>query len=260
MEASQTARSEAANILEARGLRREFLGFVAVDDVNLDVPTGAIHALIGPNGAGKTTCFNLLSKFIAPSAGTIQFDGRDITTLEADQVARIGMSRSFQISAVFGNLTVLENVRLSLQARDLGNAFDFWRSRSQLKRFDEEAYTLIERVRLSDVAHMRACHLPYGRKRTLEIAATLALSPKLLLLDEPTAGMTEEGVQQIIELISEIRAGRTVLMVEHNLSVVKSLCDKVTVLMRGRVIAEGNYDEVASDPLVMSAYLGTDEC
>ena len=244
-------------ILETHGLTREFSGFIAVDDVSLEVHDGTIHALIGPNGAGKTTCFNLLTKFLQPTHGRISFKGRDITGLRPAQVARLGLVRSFQISAVFPRLTALENVRLALQ-RVRGHSFDFWRSENTLRAFDDRARLLLQDVGLSDFADTAAGQLAYGQKRALEIATTLALDPEMLLLDEPTAGMTHGDVDRIVELIRRIRAGRTILMVEHNLSVVQGLCDTITVLTRGRVLAEGNYASVSRNPEVIAAYLGSD--
>ena len=244
-------------ILETSGLSKTFSGFSAVDKVDLRIETGSIHALIGPNGAGKTTCFNLLTKFLQPSAGRIVYQGLDITRLKPAEVARRGMVRSFQISAVFGQLTALENVRIALQ-RDRGSSFDFWRSDRILKRYDDRARTLLADVGLDADADVPAAELSYGRKRALEIATTLALDPPLLLLDEPTAGMTEQDVARIVALIRRIRTGRTILMVEHNLSVVSGLSDRITVLTRGRVLAEGSYETVANNPAVITAYLGTD--
>ena len=244
-------------ILETAGLTKEFRGFVAVDDVSLRVQTGSIHALIGPNGAGKTTCFNLLTHFLVPTRGTIRFKGKDITGSKPAAIARLGLVRSFQISAVFPYLTVLENVRLALQ-RARGASFDFWRSESVLSVYDERARALLEDVGLTDYETALAVELPYGRKRALEIATTLALDPEMLLLDEPTAGMTHEDVDRIVALIRRVRQGRTILMVEHNLSVVEGLCDTITVLTRGRVLAEGDYATVSSNPEVIAAYLGSD--
>lgn len=243
-------------ILETSGLTREFAGFVAVDGVTLSVRTGSIHALIGPNGAGKTTCFNLLTKFLAPTRGRILFKGRDITRLAPAQVARLGLVRSFQISAVFPRLTALENVRVALQ-RARGASFDFWRSERVLDVFNDRAMALLADVGLDGMADTVAGMLPYGRKRALEIATTLALDPEMLLLDEPTAGMGHEDVDRVVQLIRRIRTGRTILMVEHNLSVVEGLCDIITVLTRGKVLAEGDYATVSADPEVVSAYLGT---
>ncbi len=243
-------------ILETVGLTREFRGFVAVNEVNLRVEAGSIHALIGPNGAGKTTCFNLLTKFLAPTRGAIRYKGRDITGLEPADVARLGMVRSFQISAVFPHLTAVENVRLALQ-RERGGSFDFWRSEELLHRYDAPARVLLDDVGLAGYEDTEAVLLSYGRKRALEIATTLALSPQMLLLDEPTAGMTHEDVDRIVTLIRRIRQGRTILMVEHNLSVVEGLCDRITVLTRGRVLAEGDYATVSANPEVIAAYLGS---
>lgn len=243
-------------ILETEGLTREFSGFVAVSDVSLKVRTGSIHALIGPNGAGKTTCFNLLTKFLPPTRGTIRFKGDDITGLRPAQVARLGLVRSFQISAVFPHLTALENVRLALQ-RARGNSYDFWRSEAVLREYDERARELLSDVGLSGYSGVQAGQLSYGRKRALEIATTLALSPEMMLLDEPTAGMAHEDVDRVVQLVSRVRAGRTILMVEHNLSVVEGLCDTITVLTRGRVLAEGDYGTVSKNPEVIAAYLGS---
>ena len=244
-------------VLETSGLTKEFRGFVAVSDVNLRVRRGSIHGLIGPNGAGKTTCFNLLTKFLQSTRGTIHYDGRDITRMAPAEVARLGLVRSFQISAVFPHLTVLENVRVALQ-RQRGGSFDFWRGESVLSSFDERARELLADVGLSAYATTNAGALSYGRKRALEIATTLALDPQMMLLDEPTAGMTHEDVDRIVALVRRVAAGRTVLMVEHNLKVVEGLCDRITVLTRGKVLAEGPYAEVSRNPEVVAAYLGTD--
>lgn len=244
------------SILETRQLTKEFQGFVAVKGVSLRVQRGTIHALIGPNGAGKTTCFNLLTKFLRPSSGTITFRGADITHTRPAEIARLGMVRSFQISATFPHLTALENVRVALQ-RQRGPSFDFWRSERVLAQYDARALDLLGAVGLSDLAGVPAVELSYGRKRALEIATTLALDPELLLLDEPTAGMGHEDVGRIAALIRKVANNRTVLMVEHNLSVVADLCHTITVLARGEVIAEGNYAEVAKDAKVILAYMGT---
>jgi branched-chain amino acid transport system ATP-binding protein len=248
--------AERETILVTEDLTKEFSGFIAVSGVNLSVARGSIHALIGPNGAGKTTCFNLLTKFLKPTRGRILYNGRDITALAPADVARLGLVRSFQISAVFPHLTVLENVRIALQ-RARGGSFDFWRSKSVLDVYDGRALELIGDVGLSAFAHATAVELPYGRKRALEIATTLALDPEMLLLDEPTAGMGHEDIDRIAQLIKRVAASRTVLMVEHNLSVVSTLCDRITVLTRGRVLAEGPYAEVAVNPDVREAYMGT---
>ena len=242
-------------ILEAQGLTKEFRGFAAVQGVDLRVRRGAIHALIGPNGAGKTTCFNLLTKFLSPTRGSIVFKGRDITALPPADVAQLGLVRSFQVSATFPHLTVLENVRIALQ-RQRGGSFDFWRSKRVLDALNDRAMALISDVDLASYAHWTAVELPYGRKRALEIATTLALDPEMLLLDEPTAGMGHEDIDRISALIKSVAAERTVLMVEHNLSVVANLSDQITVLTRGRVLAEGDYDTVSNNPDVREAYLG----
>ena len=242
-------------ILEAIGLTKEFKGFVAVDGVDLSIRRGSIHALIGPNGAGKTTCFNLLTKFLPPTRGRITYKGRDITAMSPADIARLGIVRSFQISAVFPHLTALENVRIALQ-RKRGDSFDFWRSQKVLSIFDEEARGLLRDVGLAEFAAVTASDLPYGRKRALEIATTLALDPEMLLLDEPMAGMAHEDVDRISALIRRIAANRTILMVEHNLSVVASLSDTITVLARGKVLAEGDYATVSNDPRVVEAYIG----
>jgi len=245
----------ASAILETSGLTREFRGFVAVSDVALSVAEGTIHALIGPNGAGKTTCFNMLTKFLPPTRGTIRFKGRDITGLKPAEVARLGLIRSFQISAVFAHLTALENVRVALQ-RQRGASFDFWRSEQVLHQYDDRARELLDDVGLTEYADTQAGQLSYGRKRALEIATTLALDPEMMLLDEPTAGMAHDDVERIVALIRRIRAGRTILMVEHNLSVVEGLCDRITVLTRGRILAEGDYATGSKNPEVIAAYLG----
>jgi branched-chain amino acid transport system ATP-binding protein len=242
-------------ILETEGLTKEFRGFVAVNDVSLRVHRGAIHALIGPNGAGKTTCFNLLTHFLVPTRGRIRFNGRDITGSRPADIARLGLVRSFQISAVFPHLTVLENVRIALQRRR-GRSFDFWRSERVLSGLDGRALELIDAVGLAGFAARLAGELPYGRKRALEIATTLALDPEMMLLDEPTAGMPHEDVDRICALIQRVAADRTVLMVEHNLSVVERLAHRITVLARGEVLAEGDYASVARNPDVIQAYMG----
>jgi branched-chain amino acid transport system ATP-binding protein len=242
-------------ILETRSLTKEFKGFVAVNGVALKVRRGHIHALIGPNGAGKTTCFNLLTHFLSPTRGEILYNGRDITGSSPARIARMGLARSFQISAVFPHLTVLENVRIALQ-RTRGNSFDFWTHDKVLGKLDARARGLLESVGLSGFETAIAVELPYGRKRALEIATTLALEPEMLLLDEPTAGMAHEDVEQISALIKRVAADRTVLMVEHNLSVVANLSDRITVLQRGEILAEGDYESVSSNPDVVEAYLG----
>jgi branched-chain amino acid transport system ATP-binding protein len=243
-------------ILETAGLTKEFRGFVAVNDVNLSVRRGTIHALIGPNGAGKTTCFNLLTHFLTPTRGRIRFNGRDITGSRPADIARQGLVRSFQISAVFPHLTVLENVRVALQ-RKRGGSFDFWRSERALDSLNARAIELIDAVGLAEFAGTIAVELPYGRKRALEIATTLALDPEMMLLDEPTAGMAHEDVNRISALVKKVAANRTVLMVEHNLSVVENLSDTITVLARGEILAEGDYQRVSRNPDVIQAYMGS---
>ena len=242
-------------ILETRGLTKEFKGFVAVNGVDLSVRRGTIHALIGPNGAGKTTCFNLLTHFLEPTSGSIFYKGRDITGSPPARIARMGLARSFQISAVFPHLTVLENVRIALQRRR-GASFDFWRSERVLDGLNGRARELLDAVGLTAFAATAAVELPYGRKRALEIATTLALEPEMMLLDEPTAGMAHEDVARISALIKKVAANRTVLMVEHNLSVVSTLSDHITVLARGEILAQGDYAAVSSNPHVVQAYLG----
>ena len=244
-------------ILQTEGLTKTFRGFTAVKDVSLQVKRGTIHALIGPNGAGKTTFFNLLTKFLIPSRGTIRFNGRDITNARPADIAQTGMVRSFQISAVFPHLSVLENIRLALQ-RKRGRSFDFWRSERVLDAYRERAIELAEWVGLSDFIEVEAAELAYGRKRALEIATTLALDPEMLLLDEPTAGMGHEDVDRIATLIHMVSAQRTVLMVEHNLKIVSNLCHSITVLARGEILAEGDYQTVSKNPSVLQAYMGSE--
>ena len=243
-------------ILEARSLTKEFHGFVAVKDVDLRVRRHTVHALIGPNGAGKTTTFNLFTKFLQPTAGRIFYKGEDISPLSPAEVARRGMVRSFQISAVYPRLSVRNNVRIALQ-RPLGTSFYFWRTEASLAVLHGRADELLASVGLLDFAELPAAELPYGRKRALEIATTLALDPEMLLLDEPTSGLGHEDVVRITQLIRSLAASRTVLMVEHNLSVVAELSDTITVLARGQILAEGPYREVAHDPAVVEAYMGT---
>ncbi|QTP56556.1 ABC transporter ATP-binding protein [Billgrantia sulfidoxydans] len=244
-------------ILEARNLTKQFRGFTAVDDVNLQVQEGHIHALIGPNGAGKTTVFNLLTKFLPPTRGEILYRGKPITGMKANEIARLGLVRSFQISAVFGHMTALENVRVALQ-RKLGTSFHFWKPESSLDHLNDRALELLDEVGLAEYADVLTVEMPYGRKRALEVATTLALEPTLMLLDEPTQGMGAEDVDRIVELIRRVATGRTVLMVEHNLRVVSRLCDRITVLARGAVLAEGGYQQVAHDPQVREAYMGSE--
>jgi branched-chain amino acid transport system ATP-binding protein len=245
-------------IIETKSLTKEFKGFVAVNGVNLKVKRGEIHALIGPNGAGKTTFFNLLTKFLIPTAGHIFYNGQDITYEKPAQIARRGIIRSFQISAVFPHLTVLENVRISLQ-RKLGTSFHFWKSEKTLGQLDAKVMELLDSVDLAAYASAVTVELPYGRKRALEIATTLAMEPELMLLDEPTAGMGHEDVDRVTGLIKKVSAKRTILMVEHNMNVVSSIADRITVLQRGSILAEGDYEQVSRDPRVIEAYMGSVE-
>ena len=243
-------------ILETRNLTREFKGFIAVNQVNLQVQRGHIHALIGPNGAGKTTCFNLLTKFLIPTSGQILFKGQDITSLESAQIARMGIIRSFQISAVFPHLSVLENVRIGLQ-RNMGTSFHFWKSEATLNQLNDRAMQLLAEVGVEEFAESITVDLPYGRKRALEIATTLAMDPELMLLDEPTQGMGHEDVKRVTALIKKVSQGRTILMVEHNMNVVADICDRISVLQRGAILAEGDYQSVSQNPQVLEAYMGS---
>ena len=243
-------------ILKTEGLTKSFKGFTAANDVNLSVKRGIIHALIGPNGAGKTTCFNLLTKFLNPSSGKIFLNGIDITNERPAQIARRGIIRSFQISAVFPHLTVLENIKVALQ-RSLGTEFHFWKPASSLNVLNERADELLLEVGLEEFANEETLNLAYGRKRALEIATTLAMEPELMLLDEPTQGMAHEDVERVTELIHRVAKGRTILMVEHNMNVVASIADQITVLQRGSILAEGSYTEVSKNPLVIEAYMGS---
>jgi branched-chain amino acid transport system ATP-binding protein len=245
-------------ILTTQALTKTFMGFTAVDGVDLRIRRGSIHALIGPNGAGKTTVFNLLTKFLQPSAGHIFYKGQEITYKGPGAVAKDGLIRSFQISAVFPNMSVLENVRVALQ-RKLGTSFHFWKSEKSLNHLNDKAMSLLQEVGLEDYADWQAIELPYGRKRALEIATTLAMDPELMLLDEPTQGMGHEDVGRVVELIRRVAVNRTVLMVEHNMSVIANLCDTITVLTRGSVLAEGSYETVSQDPKVLQAYVGSEE-
>lgn len=245
-------------ILETKDLVKEFKGFVAVSNVNLKVKRGHIHALIGPNGAGKTTVFNLLTKFLIPTSGQILYNGEDITRQKSAQIARKGVIRSFQISATFPHLSVLENVRIGLQ-RELGTSFHFWKSETSLESLTPKAMELLETVGLTEFAHHTTVELPYGRKRALEIATTLAMDPQLMLLDEPTQGMGHEDVDRVTQLIKKVSTNRTVLMVEHNMNVVARIADTISVLQRGQIIAEGPYEVVSKDPQVLEAYMGSSE-
>ena len=260
MQQHQTAHTETPSTgsdyaLVAEGISKSFGGFFAVKDVDLKVKRGTIHALIGPNGAGKTTCFNLLTKTLQPTSGKIFLDGKDITGLRCSQVAKQGLVRSFQISATFPHLTCLENVRVALQSH-FGKSFHFWRSLRAVSPLNEQAMHLLSEVGLSDCAPLTASELPYGKKRALELATTLALDPSVMLLDEPTAGMGHEDIEPITDLIRKVSKNRTILIVEHNLSVVSSLCERITVLAQGEVLTEGTYEEVSNNPEVITAYMG----
>ncbi len=243
------------HIIEARGLTKEFGGFTAVRNVDLKVCTGSIHALIGPNGAGKSTVFNLLTRFLPVTSGAVFYKGEDITRDAPEQLARRGLVRSFQISAVFPGLSVRDNVRIALQQRT-GTTYRFWKPEASLHGLHARVDELLHAVELQAYANHSAGELPYGRKRALELATTLALEPQVLLLDEPMAGLGREDIERITSLIRSVAVGRTVLMVEHNLSVVESLCDRITVLTRGEVLVEGSYDEISRHPDVVEAYLG----
>ncbi|MFC0278681.1 ABC transporter ATP-binding protein [Falsigemmobacter intermedius] len=242
-------------VLTARGMTKRFGGFAAVNNVDLSIRRGSVHALIGPNGAGKTTCFNLLTKTLTPTSGVITYDGQDITRTRAADVARLGLVRSFQISATFTQMTALENVRVALQSKE-GTGFHFWSPIRSLSHLDRRAKDLLDQVGLGDMADAKAADLSYGKKRALEIATTLALDPQVMLLDEPTAGMGHEDLEPITELIRETAKGRTVVIVEHNLSIVATLCDRITVLQHGEVLTEGSYAEVSADERVITAYMG----
>lgn len=242
-------------ILETRGIGRDFKGFTAVGEVSLRVRRGTIHALIGPNGAGKTTFFNLLTRFLPASRGSIFFNDRDITALPPEQVARLGIVRSFQVSATFPQLTVLQNVRMALQRKE-GFSLRFWESSKRLEALNERAMELLSRVRLSALADLRAGEIAYGQKRALELVTTIALDPELVLLDEPTQGMGAEDVDRTMAMVKELAQQRTVVMVEHNMKVVAGISDRITVLAQGAILAEGTYAQVSANSAVVDAYMG----
>jgi len=244
-------------LLRVENLTKQFNGFTAVDSVSLDIHQGDIHALIGPNGAGKTTFFNLLTRFLRPSSGRIFYKGQDITNLSAAAIARLGLVRSFQISATFPSLTLRENIVVALQRAD-GRSMWFWRSDQMLSRYCERAEALLEEVDLLPLSALQAHELAYGQKRALELATTLATNPDVLLLDEPTQGMGHEDMDGVVNLIRKAAKSRTVVMVEHNMRVVSGLCNRITVLQRGAVIADGRYAQVSSDPRVIEAYMGSE--
>ena len=243
-------------LLQTRSLTKEFRGFRAVSDVDLVVQTGTVHALVGPNGAGKTTLFNLLTGFLEPTSGTIEYDGQDITGKRPEDIAHLGIARSFQITSLFDALTLREHLELALASRT-GLGMRFWQSVTRFGRFDDRATALLDQVGLADLSALPAGSLAYGQKRALELALALALDPKLLLLDEPTAGMGVEDVDRTIALVKQVAEGRTVVLVDHNMHVVGSLAHTVTVLQSGQVLAEGPYEQVRQDPRVVEAYLGT---
>ncbi len=243
-------------LLQTRSLTKEFRGFRAVSDVDLVVQTGTVHALVGPNGAGKTTLFNLLTGFLTPTSGTIEYDGQDITGKRPEDIAHLGIARSFQITSLFDGLTLREHLELALASRT-GLGMRFWQSVTRFGRFDDRATALLDQVGLADLSGLPAGSLAYGQKRALELALALALDPKLLLLDEPTAGMGVEDVDRTIALVKQVAEGRTVVLVDHNMHVVGSLAHTVTVLQSGQVLAEGPYEQVRQDDRVIEAYLGT---
>ena len=244
-------------IFETVNLRREFGALVAVDDVSIKVRKNSLHAIIGPNGAGKTTFFNLLSGNIEPTSGQVIFKGRDITHQPAHRTIHFGVGRSFQITNIFPNLTVFENIRLASQALGKDN-FKFLRDASSFKKYEERTQEVIERVGLTDRAYTIARTLPHGAQRKLELGMILAPDPEALLLDEPTAGMAAEQVPELIALIQEIQqaGNKTVMLVEHNMNVVMSVSDAITVMHQGAVLAEGTPAEIAANETVQTAYLG----
>ena len=244
-----------AAILQTRSLTKEFRGFRAVSDVSLSVAEGTVHALVGPNGAGKTTLFNLLTGFLTPSSGQILFRGSDITGKQPEQIAHLGIARSFQITSLFDQMSLVEHLELAL-ASPTGLGYRFWQSSKRMGQFRQRALELLAEVGLTDRAAQAAGSLAYGQKRALELALALALDPKLLLLDEPTAGMGLEDVDRTIELVKKVAGGRTVIFVDHNMHVVGSLADTVTVLQSGQILAEGTYEQVRNDEKVITAYLG----
>lgn len=254
---SEQPTATAGSILRTVELTKDFRGFTAVNAVNLDVAEGTIHALVGPNGAGKTTLFNLLTGFLTPTSGQILLNGEDIAGRQPEQIAHLGVARSFQITSLFEEMTLLEHLELAL-ASPTGLGYKFWTSRKSLGRFRDRGMELLAEVGLADRSGVTAGSLAYGQKRALEIALALANDPTLLLLDEPTAGMGLEDVDRTIALVKKASVGRTVVFVDHNMHVVGSLADHVTVLQSGEVLAEGTYDEVRVDQRVITAYLGED--
>lgn len=256
MEAQRAQQTDSEAAIELCSVTKEFAGFVAVDRVSMRIAPGTIHAIIGPNGAGKTTLFNLITKFLRPTSGTILYHGTDITRARPVDLARQGMVRSFQISAVFPAMTALENVRVALQ-QPTGLSLRFWKPASSLRYLNARARELLDVVGIADAADEPAGELPYGRKRALEIATTLALDPQTLLLDEPMSGLGTEDIERVSNVIREVASNRTVVMIEHQMKVVADLSDTITVLQQGTVLAEGRYREVAANPQVIEAYMGT---
>jgi branched-chain amino acid transport system ATP-binding protein len=244
-------------IFETINLRKEFGALVAVDNVNLKVQENTLHAIIGPNGAGKTTFFNLLSGNLEPTSGRVIFKGKDITHQPDYRTIHYGIGRSFQITNIFPNLTVFENIRLACQALGKEN-FNFWRDALKIKRYEARTWEVIERVGLRERAFSFARTLPHGDQRKLELGMILAPDPEVLLLDEPTAGMAAEQVPELIALIQEIQhsGNKTVMLVEHNMNVVMSVSDRITVMHLGRILAEGTPAEIAANSAVQTAYLG----
>jgi branched-chain amino acid transport system ATP-binding protein len=241
-------------ILETRGLTKRFGQFTANEDIGVSFPRGQLTAIIGPNGAGKSTFFNMVSGAFAPSAGEIRFDGRDITGLAQHRFAHLGIAKSFQVTNLFPELTVLENVRVAVQALDSG--FDCWRPRAARRDWIEKAERLLERVQLQDKRGFRAERLSHGEQRALEIAVALASDPKLLLLDEPTAGMSPEETRSVMDLILALVAERTVALVEHKMKLIMGVSDRIVVLHQGRLLAQGSPAEIRANEDVQRVYLG----
>jgi branched-chain amino acid transport system ATP-binding protein len=249
--------SAASDGLSLEGVTKSFGGFIAVNDVTLNFPAGAIYGIIGPNGAGKTTLFNLLSGFLKPTRGRLRHRGQDVTRLSPEAIARRGVVRSFQITSIFGNLSVAENLALPIQRR-AGEGTGFLRRSAWRERHGAEIDDILKRVHIAPEWRDRsASALPYGLKRSLELGISLAAQPDILLLDEPTAGMTASDIVKVTDLIGQIAEGRTVIVVEHNLGVIADLAQEIVVLQQGQLLTRGRYDDVRRDPRVIDAYLGT---
>jgi branched-chain amino acid transport system ATP-binding protein len=244
-------------LLAARGLVKRYGGLVATNDVSLDITTGEVHALIGPNGAGKTTLVAQLAGEVIPDAGTVHFAGIDITREPPFRRAGHGLARSFQITTICPEFSVLDNVALAVQV-DAGHSFRFWRSARRDRSLREPARHWLEAVGLSDRADVHAATLSHGEKRTLELAMALATRPRMLLLDEPMAGAGPEDSIRMVQLLAGLKGQQTILLVEHDMDAVFALADTITVLVRGRVIASGPPDVIRQDPAVLEAYLGDD--